>query len=89
MLLFCFQTFVWPSFYYVLHTHTVDKEFLIMCRHRNLYILNYIMCTAASIFIEDHMRPQVVHPCSKRWLRSTPIALHNTLFQRCYSYRGI
>jgi len=54
----CFHTFVWPSFCSVLCTHTEDKEFLIMHRHHTFHILNYIiMCTAASIFIEGHMRP--------------------------------
>jgi len=34
------------------------QEFLTMHRHHNFYILNYITtCTAASIFIGDHMRP--------------------------------
>ena len=57
----CFHTFVWPSFCSVLYTHTADKEFSIMHRHHNFYILNYIiMCTAASIFIEGS---QAVHPC--------------------------
>jgi len=38
--------------------HAADKEFSIMHRHHNFYILNYIiMCTAASVFIEGNMRP--------------------------------
>jgi len=39
---------------------TADKEFLIMHRHHNFYILKLayiIMCTAAYIFIEGHMWP--------------------------------
>ena len=48
--------------FFLLYTHTADKEFSIIYQHNNFYILNYvIMCTATKIFIEGHMRPYVVH----------------------------